>query len=305
MTTHLKTDRPNEKVITVEAIPAFNDNYIWMIRHNNNRNVFVVDPGDAAPVLKILQNNDITLAGILVTHHHADHIGGIPALLAQFPVPVYGPQNPAITCITHRLKDGESLTLEPLALTFSIIETPGHTLDHIAYYTEDLKTSVSPKDASVTTTTTSTPKTPTANPMDGATTPALFCGDTLFSAGCGRLFEGTPQQMHHSLQRLAALPSNTLIYCTHEYTLANLAFATTVEPDNQDISQTIDICTQRREQDDITLPSTLEKQLSINPFLRVNQSSVRESLAQRDNNLTTASSDTEYFAQLRQWKDTF
>ena len=188
--------------MNIEGIPAFVDNYIWML--SDGKRVAVVDPGDAKPVLKMLEARGLEMAAILITHHHPDHTGGIKALRERWDVPVYGPAAEAakFAGLTHPLNDGAHLRLDFLNLELQVMTIPGHTLGHIALYGSGI----------------------------------LFCGDTLFSAGCGRLFEGTPAQMHHSLSRLAALPADTAMYCGPQYTQANLAFATVVEPDKSTIS---------------------------------------------------------------------
>ncbi len=261
---------------TIEAIPAFNDNYIWMISDSTTKAAYAVDPGDATPVLSRLKERNLMLAGILITHHHFDHVGGIDALLAalDYDIPIYGPNNPNIKQITHPLHEGEQISLEPLQLTFTVFEVPGHTLDHIAYYTDALQG-------------------------------VLFCGDTLFSAGCGRLFEGTPQQMLESLNKFKQLPGHTNVYCTHEYTLANLAFAAAVEPNNQAIAETLSACTQKREANEPTLPSTIEKERAINPFLRTDQPTVRQQAQQQVSTLSDQAEEHEVFAAIRTWKDQF
>jgi len=179
-------------MLAIEPIPAFNDNYIWLLRRSDSPEAVVVDPGDAVPVLEALARRDLRLTGILVTHHHPDHVGGLARLVAETAPTVYGPHNPAISGIDRRLGAGDRIEL--LGRSFEVMEVPGHTLDHIAYFS-------------------------------AGEPPLLFCGDTLFAGGCGRLFEGTAPMMHRSLQSLAALPPETRVYCAHEYTLANLAFA--------------------------------------------------------------------------------
>lgn len=254
--------------INVFPIKAFNDNYIWCL--HNQTHCVVVDPGDAAPVLAYCQDNQLNLTAILITHHHWDHTGGIDALLAAFPdIPVYGPQNKNIQQITHRLSDGDDIELALLDVKFSVLEVPGHTLDHIAYYGDT----------------------------------GLFCGDTLFSAGCGRLFEGTPNQMFQSLAKLTALPADTAVYCTHEYTMANIAFAEAVEPNNQALIDYKNWANQQRERNNPTLPSNIEKEMAINPFLRCHST---ELVTNVSHNLgATLTSEQATFAALRSWKDNF
>lgn len=252
----------------ITPIPAFQDNYIWCL--HNNQVAWVVDPGDAAPVETFLAQRNLCLLGILITHHHSDHIGGVAQLARNHPLQViYGPKNPAIAGITHSLREGDRI--EVLGLEFSIVETPGHTLDHIAYFSN-------------------------------TDSPLLFCGDTLFAAGCGRLFEGSPEQMYASLQKLAALPAATAVYCTHEYTLANLRFALAVEPDNLATQARFDSAMQVRQATQPTLPSTLQLELATNPFLRATTSSVRAAAAKRG---VTSAENVQIFAAIRSWKDHF
>lgn len=214
-------------------IPAFSDNYIWLFAQDGK--AWVVDPGEAAPVLQILRENNLQLAGILLTHHHADHTGGVTELLQHYPVQVYGPCNsPASNLISHPLQGGSHISLGEIK--FTVIATPGHTLDHIAFYSTEEK--------------------------------ILFCGDTLFSAGCGRVFEGTNEQMHQSLLKLAELPDDTKVCCAHEYTLSNLRFAIAAEPSNPDIDAYRNQCEVMREKNQPTLPSTVGLEKRINPFLR-------------------------------------
>ncbi|HQQ74327.1 MAG TPA: hydroxyacylglutathione hydrolase [Pseudomonadales bacterium] len=214
-------------------IPAFSDNYIWLLVKDDK--AWAVDPGEATPVLSVLLEKKLQLAGILLTHHHPDHTGGIAELLRHYRVPVYGPDNsPVSTLISHPLQHEDSITLVDMA--FSVIAIPGHTLDHIAFYS--------------------------------VTENILFCGDTLFSAGCGRVFKGTYEQMYHSLLKLVTLPDDTRVCCAHEYTLSNLRFANFVEPDNYDIIEYQKQCESLREKNQPTLPSTIAQEKKVNPFLR-------------------------------------
>ncbi|OUS10288.1 hydroxyacylglutathione hydrolase [Gammaproteobacteria bacterium 54_18_T64] len=258
--------------LIIHTIPAFQDNYLWLFHLSGERAAFVVDPGDALPVLKCLEQHDLELAGILITHHHPDHTGGIKALLTQYDVPVYGPDSANIPQITQQLGEGDNITLA--GTNFSVLEIPGHTLDHIAYH---------------------------AAPNGG--NPLVFCGDTLFSAGCGRLFEGSPQQMYQSLQKLAALPDATQIYCAHEYTLSNLAFATAVEPDSQALKEKIVADTQKREQGLPTIPTTLGIERETNPFLRCHLPPVAQAATQHG--ARQLQSPIEVLQEIRLWKDNF
>jgi hydroxyacylglutathione hydrolase len=254
--------------VSVFPIKAFNDNYIWCL--HNQTHCTVVDPGDAAPVLAYCQDNQLTLSAIIITHHHWDHTGGIDALLAAFPnIPVYGPQNKNIKQITVRLSQGDDMELAKLGIKLSILEVPGHTLDHIAYYGDI----------------------------------GLFCGDTLFSAGCGRLFEGTPQQMYTSLVKLTTLPADTEVFCAHEYTMANIAFAETVEPNNQALVDYKHWANKQREKNTPTLPSSIQRELAVNPFLRCHSAELVTNVSQ--NMGSTLASEQAVFASLRSWKDNF
>ncbi|WP_442108784.1 hydroxyacylglutathione hydrolase [Pseudomonas sp. NUPR-001] len=259
-------------MIQIDALRAFTDNYIWLLQDTANQRCAVVDPGDAAPVLAWLTAHPgWQLSDILITHHHHDHVGGVEALKKATGARVCGPANERIPGRDLALDDNASLNV--LGLDLQVLAVPGHTLGHIAYY------------------------------CGQTATPLLFCGDTLFAAGCGRLFEGTAEQMHHSLQRLAALPAQTLVYCTHEYTLSNLRFAKAVEPENQHIAQRFDDVTQLRAQDRITLPSTLALEKLTNPFLRTAETSVKEKIDERSARITPTQSAV--FAGLRAWKDSF
>ncbi len=253
--------------IIVHTIPAFTDNYIWLFHQQGSSDAYVVDPGDAKPVLEALKDLGLTLEGILITHHHNDHVGGIEQLLTQYPVPVYGPKG--ITQATEIMVDGD--TLDVAGTSFNVIEIPGHTLDHIAYYT--------------------------------ASEPLVFLGDTIFANGCGRLFEGSPEQMWQSLSQLASLPPKTKLYCAHEYTEANTRFALAVEPDNSDLQQRAQDISKTRAENKPTIPSTLELELATNPFMRSNQLSIKE--AAENYGQCKVSTEAEAFALIRQWKDSF
>ena len=228
-------------MIQIDALPAFSDNYIWLLQDTAKRRCAVVDPGDAAPVQAWLAANPgWVLEDILITHHHHDHVGGVEALKHATGARVCGPAQERIPARDLALDDGDQVKV--LGLDFDIIAVPGHTLGHIAYYSA----------------------------------PLLFCGDTLFAAGCGRLFEGTPEQMHQSLSRLAALPTETRVYCTHEYTLSNLRFAKAVEPENLHVAQRFADVTRLRDEDRISLPSTIGLERLTNPFLRTAETSVKQ-----------------------------
>jgi hydroxyacylglutathione hydrolase len=251
------------------ALPAFNDNYIWML--DDGASAIVVDPGDAAPVHAALDARQLSLAAILVTHHHGDHVGGVDSLRPRLLGPVYGPRREDIPEPFVALDDGD--TVEVLGLRFEVIDVPGHTAGHIAYFHAG------------------------AEPA-----PLLFCGDTLFSAGCGRLFEGTPQQMHASLARLAALPAKTRVCCAHEYTLSNLRFARAVEPDNNELAAYSAGCEAKRAAGHATLPSTIARERAVNPFLRCAEPAVVNAALTHG---ATGSDGVAVFAALRQWKNEY
>lgn len=257
----------NAAMLRIEVIPALQDNYIWAIVGNGH--CAIVDPGDAAPILSWLHRHKLQLCAILVTHHHGDHTGGIAALLARFSVPVYGPAREAIAHVSHPVDEGDCVALPEIPAEFRVISVPGHTRGHVAYFGHGM----------------------------------LFCGDTLFACGCGRIFEGSAEQMHDSLQRLAALPGETQVYCTHEYTLSNIAFALSVDAGNAELTQRAETERARRAQGLPTLPSTIALEQATNPFLRCHEAAVRqaaESYAQRP--LTTPS---EVFAVAREMKNQY
>jgi len=258
----------------VTALPAFQDNYIWVMHDiENPENIIVVDPGDANVVSTAIAQKNWNLKAILITHHHHDHVGGLLELKEQFSVPVYGPAMEDIKGIDYALGHGDNITIENTNLEFSIIDLPGHTLGHIAYYGHKL----------------------------------VFCGDTLFSGGCGRMFEGTPDVFHNSLRELASLPDETAVYCTHEYTQANLKFACYVEPTNSDISSYNEYVIAKRAKQQITLPSTIALEKKINPFLHCSNTELQLRLSKlakiSENELLNSPINT--FATLRKLKDNF
>lgn len=253
--------------LEIVPLPAFEDNYIWALRRGDA--VAVVDPGDAAPVLDFLDQSGARLCAILVTHHHGDHAGGIADLVARQPVPVYGPGRENIDGVDHPVTDGDQVVLVELGADFEVIEVPGHTRGHVAYYRRGV----------------------------------LFCGDTLFGAGCGRLFEGTPAQMQASLARLADLPQDTKIYCAHEYTASNLRFAAAVEPDSIAVQRRLERTAALRAEGRPSLPSTLALELETNPFLRWDAPAVIAAAQARLGRMPVDA--TEVFAAIRAWKNGF
>ncbi|HLU62064.1 MAG TPA: hydroxyacylglutathione hydrolase [Gammaproteobacteria bacterium] len=251
----------------ISHVPAFRDNYIWFIHAKDEpEDVLIVDPGDAAPVLDRVGQEGLVPRGILLTHHHRDHIGGAATLRERFDVPVFGPAE-AGDVVTELVREGSTFRLA--GLDFTVMEIPGHTLGHVAFVTGD----------------------------------ALFCGDTLFSAGCGRLFEGTPEKLLHSLERLAALPETTRVFCGHEYTLANLTFAAAAEPGNDEIAAWRRQVEALRQQGEPSLPSSIARERQVNPFLRIEQPGVIASVERWSGN--TLSDKVRRFAALRRWKDEF
>ena len=252
-------------------IPAFADNYIWML--HDGKQALVVDPGQAEPVLQVLAQLGLKLQGILVTHHHADHVGGLDALRAATGAPVWGPAYETLPEPVTRVQGGDAV--EVLGGPWQVIDVPGHTSGHIAFFS-----------------------------TQAMSAPVLFCGDTLFSGGCGRLFEGTPAQMQASLDALAALPGNTLVCCAHEYTLSNLRFAQAVEPHNADLTLYLEQCQIQRDQGQPTLPSTIQTELNINPFMRSRAADVIAAAVLHDPQ-TRPEEPASVLASLRQWKNVF
>ena len=254
-------------MINIEPIGAFSDNYIWLL--TTNEGSLVVDPGESNSLLKTLKENDLDLKAILITHHHYDHTGGIEEILSERSIDVYGPNND-INLINVRVSNASKLKL--LGIEFEVIEIPGHTLDHIAFFSEN-----------------------NGNPI-------LFCGDTLFAGGCGRVFEGTFDQMYDSLSILKKLPLNTKVYSGHEYTESNLKFAKSVEPLNQKIISRYNEVIELRKQGLPSLPTTIELELETNPFFRVDQSEVQKLISEKFN---TPRTNKDTFIAIRQWKDNF
>ena len=260
-------------MIEILPIRAFSDNYIWAI--TDHKHVIVVDPGDANPVIEFLEQRNLSLAGILVTHYHPDHIGGISQLIKTHPdIPVWTPANETVAHSTQSLKEGDTVTLPFDNLTLSVLDVPGHTSGHIAY----------------------TGRFPSGQPF-------LLSGDTLFSSGCGRLFEGTPEQMLNAMKKFRALSDDTIVFCTHEYTLSNLAFAMTVEPDNQDIQARIIEVTALRDSDTPSIPCLLGNEKKVNPFLRWDNPSLK--VTAEDWADKSLESDVSIFTAVRAWKDKF
>ncbi len=255
-------------MLRVEPIPAFDDNYIWLLREADRAGVAVVDPGDADPVIARLRDQALTLSAILITHHHQDHIGGVADLLAHWPdALVTAPNDRRIATATRVVGEGDSVSIPGFETLFDVIEVPGHTSTHIAY-------------------------------LGGG---ALFCGDTLFAAGCGRVFDGTFEQLAASLQRISTLPPQTLCYCAHEYTLANLGFAAWVEPDSAALAERTEQARRLRDAGEPTVPSRLALELATNPFLRTADPTViraAEGFAGEQ-----LANQAEVFTALRRWKD--
>jgi len=250
-------------------IPAFEDNYIWIV--HNEHHAIVVDPGDANPVCDYLDAHHLKLLGILVTHHHRDHVGGIQDLVELYNTPVYGPRHEKIPCMTNPLGEGDRVEISELDFRMNIIDIPGHTLGHIAYL------------------------------WDGG----MFCGDTLFTCGCGKLFEGTAKQLHHSLQRLASQPDDTLVYCTHEYTESNIRFAVIAEPGNKELKQREADTHALRAQDKPTLPSTLKLEKATNPFLRCSEAEIIRNIEQKFGQKLPSKDELHVFTALRKWRDAY
>jgi hydroxyacylglutathione hydrolase len=254
-------------MMQVHAVPAFKDNYLWVIAEGAH--AVVVDPGDAAPVEDFLASRGLELTAILATHHHADHVGGVPALAGHWRCPVFGPAHDGVEGLDRKLVEGDRVSVPGLTAEFSVLDVPGHTAGHIAYVHPEV----------------------------------VFCGDTLFACGCGRLFEGTPAQMTGSLAKLAALPGDTRVYCAHEYTMANIRFAQAVEPGNAKLARRAERDGAKRTRGEPTVPSTIGEERETNPFLRCAEPEVVASAERHAGR--RLGSKVEVFAQIREWKNHF
>ncbi|MCW8832512.1 MAG: hydroxyacylglutathione hydrolase [Colwellia sp.] len=268
--------KTSSSAVNIKAIQAFSDNYIWAI--TNSSTAALIDPGDAKVCIEFLEKNQLNLSAILITHHHADHTGGIKELIAycqqkQQTITVYGPAHENIPYCDVKLTENDKVKLTELNANFRVIDLPGHTAGHIAYFANDNNI------------------------------PVLFCGDTLFSGGCGRLFEGSAEQMLSSLTKLANLPENTQVYCAHEYTQANLTFALTVDPNNQALINYSHKVNELRANELSTIPSSIGVEKQVNPFLRCHETSLNASAKQFDATISESEQDT--FTVIRRWKDQF
>lgn len=266
----METTSMTTAALQIDAVPAFRDNYIWLLYRPGTAQAWAIDPGDAAPLLAALRQQHLQLAGVLITHHHSDHDGGVPVLLEHFPrLRVVGGINGQSPYLNERCTD--NATLDLLGLEFKVLEVPGHTLDHIAFYSEQAD--------------------------------ALFCGDTLFAGGCGRLFEGSADQLYKSLLCISQLPGRTRVFCAHEYTLSNLKFARVVEPANHDLAERQRDAENQRQEGKPTVPSTLALELATNPFLRCHEPRIMAAVREQSGDV--APNGPAIFAALRKWKDHF
>ena len=254
-------------MLAIHAVPAFKDNYIWILEEGGK--AVAVDPGDAVPVEQFLEKNGLELTAVLATHHHADHVGGLPALVLHWKCPTFGPAREVEANLDRRLAEGDRFMVPGIGIEMETIDIPGHTAGHVALFGAGL----------------------------------LFCGDTLFACGCGRLFEGTPAQMADSLAKLARLPGNTRAYCGHEYTLANIRFAQAVEPDNRPLAERKARDAAKRDRGEPTVPSTIAEELATNPFLRCREPQV-VAAAERHAGRRLGN-EIEVFAEIRHWKNNF
>lgn len=257
------------EIVPIPALTGTYDNYIWIM--HDDKNAIVVDPGDAVPVLAYLQLHQLKLSGILVTHRHNDHIGGIPKLLEVYNTRVYGPRSELIPFISQHIGEGDTVEFGELGLSFDILSVPGHLPEHIAYVGGGM----------------------------------LFCGDILFGCGCGKMFVGTPQEFHHSLQRLAALPAETQVYCAHEYTESNIRFALLCEPGNALLQQRQRDARILRQQDKPTLPSTIALEKATNPFMRCGEAEIIDNIVRHFDLSSAPADEIAVFAALRTWRDHF
>tara|TARA_Y100001936_G_scaffold100036_1_gene98286 strand:+ start:465 stop:1229 length:765 start_codon:yes stop_codon:yes gene_type:complete len=254
-------------MLSVEPIKAFTDNYIWLV--STNEGSIVIDPGESKNIQKLIDNNTIDLKGILITHHHYDHTNGLSELVKKNELEVYGPVN-NIDGINHRLNDKDKISI--IGIDFDVISIPGHTLDHIGFYSAN------------------------------ANNPILFCGDTLFAGGCGRIFEGTYEQMFHALKKITKLPTNTNIYCGHEYTLSNLKFALEADDTNKELIEEFKKVENKINSNIPSLPTTLDKELKVNPFLRCDNINIQNKIIEK---FKVSNNELEVFTALRKWKDNF
>jgi hydroxyacylglutathione hydrolase len=254
-------------MLSVEPIKAFTDNYIWLV--STNEGSIVIDPGESKNIQKLIDNKTIDLKGILITHHHYDHTNGLSELVKKNELEVYGPVN-NIDGINHRLNDKDKISI--IGIDFDVMSIPGHTLDHIGFYSAN------------------------------ANNPILFCGDTLFAGGCGKIFEGTYEQMFHALKKITKLPTNTNIYCGHEYTLSNLKFALEADDSNKELIEEFKKVENKINSNIPSLPTTLDKELKVNPFLRCDNINIQNKIIEKFN---VSNNELEVFTALRKWKDNF
>jgi hydroxyacylglutathione hydrolase len=256
-------------MLEIIPLPALKDNYIWLLKNKASTHVAIVDPSEAKPLLNLIESEGLIPVAIMITHHHWDHVGGIAEITDKYNIPVYTPKTEAVDGSTNPVGEGDIVSLPELNLELRILDVPGHTSGAIAYYSEDM----------------------------------VFSGDTLFTAGCGRMFEGTAPQMHASLSKFKSLPDETLLYCGHEYTVSNLQFAATVEPDNKTIQERLCQAKQLRGKNQSTVPATLKLEKESNPFLRCEQTNVIDAVSKYSGK--TLDKPHEVFAAMRSWKDNF
>jgi hydroxyacylglutathione hydrolase len=256
-------------MLQIIPLPALKDNYIWLLKNKASNHIAIVDPSEAEPVLNLIESDGLIPIAIMITHHHWDHVGGIAGITKKYNIPVYTPKTESVAGSTNPVGEGDIVSLPELELEFNILDVPGHTSGAVAYYTKDM----------------------------------VFSGDTLFTAGCGRMFEGTPPQMLTSLSKFKTLPDDTLLYCGHEYTVSNLQFAANVEPENNEIQERLSQAKQLRDKNQPTIPATLLIEKRTNPFLRCEQASVIN--AANAHSSKKLDKPHEIFAEIRRWKDNF